>query len=173
MKDEQIEFKPNVDLTKAFNSQIMLINDALNAENGMVLLKPGADGPPIHTHPEQEELFKVVRGQLEVYVKDKWHTLKAGEEIFVSKKTPHSYRSRHAQECLFEFTLTPIRHFSEMMRSFEKLQNEGKLKGTDLRSIIYLSMNFKKYKDEVVSVSPPPFVISAMAEIGRLVGFKL
>lgn len=173
MKDLQTEFKPNVDLMKAFNSQIMLINDAVNAENGMVLIKAGADGPPIHTHPEQEELFKVVRGQLDVYVNDKWLTVKAGQRIFISKQIPHTYRSRHTEDCLFEYTLTPIRYFSEMMLSFEKLQNEGKLKGTDLKSVIYLSMMFKKFKKQVVSVSPPDFVISAMAGIGKLAGFKI
>ena len=169
----QREFKPNVDLIKAFKSQVMLINDTQNAENGMVLIKAGADGPPIHTHPEQEELFHVVKGELQVYIKDKWLTLKEGDNVFVPKKTPHTYRSRHSEDCVFEYTLTPFRNFSEMMRSFEKLQNEGKLKGTDLKSIIYLSMNFRKYKDEVVSVSPPPFVINAMAGIGNLMGYKL
>ena len=173
MKTTQNGFNPNLDLTKAFHSKIMLINDTLNAENGMVLLQAGVNGPPIHIHPEQEELFRVVKGQLDVFVKDTWHSLKEGQEIFVPKKTPHSYRSRHHEDCLFEYTLTPIRHFSEMMRSFEKLQNEGKLKGTDLKSIIYLSMNFKRYRNEVVSVSPPNFVISAMAGIGKLVGLKL
>ena len=172
MKTER-EFKPNVDLMKAFHSQVMLINDMNNAENGMVLIEAHADGPPIHTHPEQEELFYVVRGQLEVYRKDQWITLTAGQSAFIPKNTPHTYRSRHTENCVFEYTISPIRHFSEMMRSFEKLQNEGKLKGTDLKSIIYLSMNFRKYKDEVVSVSPPPFVISAMANIGKWIGYRL
>lgn len=167
------EFKPNVDLMKAFQSQIMLINDTQNAENGIVLHKAGADGPPIHLHPEQEEFFNIIRGELEVYVKDRWRTLKAGDTVFIPKKTPHTYRSRHTEDCVFEYTLTPFRHFSEMMQSFEKLQNEGKLTGTDLKSIIYLSMSFRKYKDEVVSVSPPPFVISAMAGIGKLMGYEL
>jgi quercetin dioxygenase-like cupin family protein len=167
------EFKPNVNLMKAFKSQIMLINDTLNAENGLVLHRAGADGPPIHIHPEQDELIRVITGELEVYVKDKWITLNEGDSVFVLKKTAHTYRSRHDKDCVFEYTLTPVRHFSEMMRSFEKLQNEGKLNGTDLKSIIYLSMNFKKYKGDVVSVSPPPFVISAMAGIGKLMGYQL
>ncbi len=167
------EFKPNVNLMKAFNSQVMLINDISGSENGMNLIGAGADGPPIHTHPEQEEHFKVVSGQLEVYKKDKWHTLKEGDEIFIPKQTAHTYRSRHTEDCIFEYKLTPNRHFSEMMQSFEKLQNEGKLKGKDLSSIIYLAMTFKKYKEEVRSVVPPAFVISAMAGIGKLFGFKI
>ncbi|MDX1940520.1 MAG: cupin domain-containing protein, partial [Saprospiraceae bacterium] len=142
------EFIPNVDLIKAFNSQVMLINDIQGSENGMNLIKAGANGPPIHTHPEQEEYFKVVLGQLEVYKKDRWHILAKGDEIYIPKQTAHSYRSRHSEDCIFEYKLTPNRHFSEMMQSFEKLQDEGKLKGTDLKSIIYLALTFKKYKRE-------------------------
>lgn len=167
------EFIPNVDLMKAFNSQVMLINDIQGSENGLNLIKAGANGPPIHSHPEQEEYFKVVSGQLEVYKKDKWHTLITGDEIYIPKHTAHSYRSRHSEDTIFEYKLTPNRHFSEMMQSFEKLQSEGKLKGTDLKSIIYLALTFKKYKREVRSVNPPDFVISVMAGIGKILGFKL
>lgn len=167
------EFIPNVNLMKAFNSQVMLINDINGSENGMNLIRAGADGPPIHTHPEQEEYFKVVSGQIEVYKKNKWHTLKKGDEIIIPKQTAHTYRSRCTEDCIFEYMLTPKRHFSEMMQSFEKLQNTGKLKGKDLKSIIYLALTFKKYKEEVKSVVPPDFVISVMAGIGKLLGFKI
>lgn len=167
------EFKPNVDLKKAFHSQVMLINNISGSENGMNLILAGADGPPIHTHPEQEEQFSVVSGQLEVYRKDKWITLDTGDEIIIPVNTAHSYRSRHAEDCIFEYRLTPGRHFSEMMQTFEQLQNTGKLKGKDLRSIIYLALTFKKYKKEVRSIVPPDFVISLMAGVGKLCGFKL
>lgn len=168
------EFKPNVNIMKAFNSQVMLVNDIENCENGQVFIKAGADGPPIHKHPEQEEYFKIIKGRLEVYKKDTWKTLKAGEEIFIPKETPHTYRSRHTEDCIFEYRLTPKRNFSAMMQTFERLMNEGKLIGTSgLKSIIYLSLTFKKYETEVVSVNPPPFIINIMAGIGKLLGFKV
>lgn len=168
------EFKPNVNIMKAFNSQVMLVNDIENCENGQVLIKAGADGPPIHLHPEQEEYFKIIQGQLEVYRKDEWITLKAGQEIFIPKQTAHTYRSRHTDDCIFAYRLTPKRNFSGMMQTFERLMNESKLTGTsDFKSLIYLSLTFKKYESEVVSVAPPAFVISILAGIGRLLGFKV
>jgi quercetin dioxygenase-like cupin family protein len=168
------EFKPNVNLMKAFNSQVMLIDDLPGSENGQTFIKAGADGPPIHIHPEQDENFKVVSGQLEVYQVNKWITVKAGEEIFTPKNMAHTYRSRDKEDCIFEYRLTPDRNFSDMMRTFEKLINEGKLKGTsDIKSIIYLALSFKKYGSEVTSVNPPQFVINIMAGLGNLLGFKL
>jgi len=167
-------FQPNVDLMRAFNSQVMLINDVENAENGQTFIKAGADGPPIHKHPEQEEHFRILTGELEVYLKDSWRIVRAGEEIFIPKNTAHSYRSRHSEDCVFEYRLTPKRDFSGMMRTFERLIREGKLKGTsDLKSIIHLAMTFRKYGSEVTSVNPPAFVITAMAAIGRALGYRV
>jgi len=61
-----------------------------------------------------------------------------------------------------------------MLQTFEKLTNEGKLKSTsDIKSIIYLAMAFKKYSSEIVSIKPPAFVMSMMAGIGKLLRFKI
>lgn len=174
MQSSIMQFEPNVNLMKAFNSKVMLINNLENAENGVTFIKAGADGPPIHRHPEQEEYFKVWEGSLQVFLKNKWLTLQEGEEIYIPKNTAHSYRSRHSSDSLFEYRLTPKRDFSGMMKNFEQLMNEGKLKGTsDLRSIIHLAMTFKKFSKEVVAVNPPDFVISAMALIGRTLGYRV
>ena len=71
------------------------------------------------THPEQGGLLHVVQRQLEVYQKDKWIILKESENALIAKDTSHTYRSRHFEDRVFEYTLSPIRHFSEMMRPFE------------------------------------------------------
>lgn len=168
------EFVPNVDLMKAFNSQVMLINDIANGENGLTLVKAGADGPPIHQHPEQEEFFRVVRGQLQAYRKNEWFTLNPGDELHIPKGTAHTYRSRHNEDAIFAYRLTPKRDFSGMMKTFERLINEGKLKGAaDLKSIIHLALTFQKYGNEVKSVNPPAFVITAMAALGKLLGYRV
>jgi len=60
-----------------------------------------------------------------------------------------------------------------MLRTFEQLQNAGKIRGRDLRSMIYLSMTFRRYKNEVSAVTPPNFVLALMAGLGRLLGYKL
>lgn len=167
------EFKPNVDLMKVFHSKIMLINDAENSENGQVLVKGGADGPPIHKHPKQDEWFKIISGQLEVYHKNKWVTLKAGEEILTPKNMAHTYRSRHQEDCLFQYRVTPKGNFSNMLQTFERLTAEGKLTSTsDIKSLIYIAMTSKKFPNDTF-VNPPQFVINIMGGVGKLLGFKV
>lgn len=42
-----------------------------------------------------------------------------------------------------------------------------------MKSLIYLSMVFRKYKDSVASVETPNFVMAMMAGLGKLLGFKI
>lgn len=170
----QIQFEPNLNLLKIFKSEVMLLNNQADSENGISLIQPGGDGPPIHTHPFQEERFKVLQGYLEVYKKNRWHKLTAGEEIIIPKKTAHTFRSRDTEECYFEYSVTPKGNFTGMLQTFEKLTEEGKLKSTsDLKSNIYLSMVFDKHSAEIKSVSPPHFVIKTMATVGKILGFQV
>lgn len=167
-------FVPNVDHMVPFNSQVMLINDVAGSENGMVLILANTDGPPIHTHPLQDEVISVVEGELEVYKDKKWNKIKPGERVFIPKNAPHTYRNRSKDACTFQYLITPKGSFSEMMVTLEKLSKERKLTSTkDMGSIVYMAMTFDKYKRDVRSVAPPPFIMSFFAWIGRLRGLSI
>lgn len=169
-----INFQPNIDITKAFNSTVMAINDKVNSENGITFITAGADGPPIHKHPTQEEYFHVLEGTLEVYRQDEWHKLKAGEGLQIPKDTPHTFRSRDTADCYFEYTVTPQGGFTQMLQTFETLMADGRIQSnSDLRSLIYLAMTFKKHEQEIVSVNPPHFVMTALSGLGRVLGYQI
>ena len=111
---------------------------------------------------------------MDVYNKNKWVSLKPGDELIIPENTPHSFRSRSDEDCLFEYALTPGCEFTNMLKTFERLMKDGRLQGTSgLKSKIYLSMVFKAYSNELISVKPPQFVISTMAKIGKLRGFTI
>lgn len=170
----EFEFKPNIDISKAFRSTIMTIDEHGDRESGITFIEAGADGPPIHLHPNQDETFKVLQGNLEIYCKDRWHQLSVGDEIFVPKKTPHTFRSRDLESCYFEYVVTPKGGLTEMLRTFERLMEEDKIRSnSDIRSLIYLAMTFKHHESEVLSVTPPQFVMTFLAGLGKLIGFKL
>lgn len=170
----KIPFQPNIDITKAFHSTVMTLNDRHNAENGITFIESGADGPPIHLHPQQEEIFKVLQGKLEVYRKDQWHSLEAGDELVIPKNTPHSFRSRDAAPSYFEYIVTPKGNFTGMLQTFEALMLADKIRSnSDLRSLLYMAMIFKKHEQEIVSVTPPQFIMTGLSAIGKLIGFRL
>ena len=171
---ETMTFVPNVDHLVPFNSQVMIINDIKGSENGLSLILANTDGPPIHSHPKQEEYLTVLEGVLEVFKDKKWNQLLPGGKIFIPKGAAHTYRNRSNDKCIFEYVITPEGSFSEMMVTLEQLSKDRKLTSTkDFKSLIYMSMTFGKYKNDVKSVAPPPFVMSFFAMIGKLKGYRI
>src|SRR3954470_17195851 len=56
-------------------------------------LLPGADGTPLHIHPNAEDSYRVIEGEFEVNVNGTWQLLQQGEELTVAKGTPHTFRN--------------------------------------------------------------------------------
>ncbi|MBN8663637.1 MAG: cupin domain-containing protein [Chitinophagales bacterium] len=169
-----IDFKPTIDHGKVFNSQIMVINDQPNTENGIVLVYPKTDGPPIHKHSLQEEIFTVLEGSLDIYKENTWIRAEAGVTVHIPKNVAHTYKNTSAEPCYFIYKISPKGTFTDMMSDFERLINIGKIKSAkDIKSLIYLSIVFRKYKESVSSVVPPNFVMILMAGIGKILGFKI
>ena len=59
---------------------------------------PGTMIPP-HVHTKEDEVFKVLEGELEVMVGGKTVTLKAGDLAFAPKNVPHSWKVIGDTDC--------------------------------------------------------------------------
>jgi len=59
-----------------------------------ITMPRGAMGPPRHTHPEQEEEWRVVSGELSVQVGDDWQALAAGGTLAIPPGTVHTLKNR-------------------------------------------------------------------------------
>ena len=64
--------------------------------NGMFTLIESVNDPgmqiPMHVHENEDEVFKVLEGQMEITVGDKKTILKAGDLAFAPRNIPHSWR---------------------------------------------------------------------------------
>ncbi|GIH21934.1 cupin [Acrocarpospora phusangensis] len=67
---------------------------------------PAGGGPPAHIHPETEETFYILDGELEFLDGDHWFTASAGDFIHVPRGIRHSFQNKrmHAARMLFMFT---------------------------------------------------------------------
>ncbi|WP_343488073.1 quercetin 2,3-dioxygenase [Allomuricauda sp. d1] len=54
---------------------------------------------PLHVHTQEDEIFKVLEGELEVTVGDKTTVLKAGDLAFAPKNVPHSWKVVSDTDC--------------------------------------------------------------------------
>lgn len=48
-------------------------------------------GPPLHVHPNQEEIFYIMEGDYLFQVGEEKHTLSAGDTIFLPRQVPHTF----------------------------------------------------------------------------------
>ncbi|MEX0362082.1 cupin domain-containing protein [Flagellimonas sp.] len=93
--------KPKI-VTKTEGNKLNVLGDNQNIKltgedtNGQYTLieqnnEPGVGIPP-HVHENEDEVFHVLSGQVEMSVGDKTTTLQEGDLIFCPKGVPHSWR---------------------------------------------------------------------------------
>lgn len=162
-----LKFNPDIDHLQALGTQIQW-RDSANAEAGTVLLLAETDGPPVHYHPLQEELFYVRQGTLMVFKKDQWIKLSAGDSLKISRKTAHTYKNISGEPVIFDFTITPRYGFRKMIEEMDFYVRQGKIKGKDFRSILYLCRVMNNHPDVTQSVKPPQLVVKLMARLSKI-----
>ncbi|WP_179021155.1 cupin domain-containing protein [Winogradskyella forsetii] len=54
-------------------------------------VEPGVGIPP-HTHTKEDEIFRVIKGQIEIMIDGKTTTLEAGDMAYAPKNIPHSWK---------------------------------------------------------------------------------
>jgi quercetin dioxygenase-like cupin family protein len=56
------------------------------------LIAPG-QGPPLHTHANEDEAWYVLSGELRFRLQDELHDARAGSFVFVPRETPHCFQN--------------------------------------------------------------------------------
>lgn len=162
------EFRFDIDQEIPFGLRIRINEESKVAEEGTICIMPHKDGPPLHEHCEQDEVFTVIEGELFVQVRDRKITLKAGESVTFLKHTPHTYANHSNEICIFKYKLTPGGDFTKMMRAIEELGRRKKLKRIgEPKTMIYLAAVISKYDHHVRSVNPPHFLMKMMGYLSR------
>jgi mannose-6-phosphate isomerase-like protein (cupin superfamily) len=78
----------------------------------MIVTLPGSgDGPPIHRHVLQTELFEVIEGRLGLDCGDRQIVLGQGQSFTVPANTLHRCYSSDGKELKFKATFTPAPDF--------------------------------------------------------------
>ena len=81
---------------KGINSNILDVKVSGKDTNGAIAifeqtgLSPNR-GTPLHIHPAQDEIFKIIEGEYYFQVGPDKYRLKAGDTIFLPRKVPHAW----------------------------------------------------------------------------------
>src|SRR5215217_7345408 len=76
-----------------------------------ITMPSGALGPPKHFHPRQRESWRIIEGELSVFLDGDWRTLHEGEEFSIPPKTVHTLRNRSGSVVRFRDVHEPGRSF--------------------------------------------------------------
>jgi quercetin dioxygenase-like cupin family protein len=167
---------PVLDLRSIFGVYAKISKSADATDGAFVEMdctaEPGS-GTMVHFHPEQEETFTVLEGELEVLREGQWTPVLAGESYSVPKGAVHAWRNAAQVPARFVNVHRPALGFEDHMRTLDRLVREGRIRGkSDPRSIIYMSLSAVEHRPDV-TVKPPQWLVNAAASVGRLLGFSL
>ena len=141
-------------------------------------LLPNADGTPLHIHPDATESYRVLQGELAVNINGKWRALKKGQELTIEEGIPHTFRNPINGITRVYNTHSPAMRFEEYFEGLQQIVaklSAGKAEPlkVNMNVATHLSMLMKKYSAEIVSVNPPPFIVSLLNIIGKIRGIKI
>jgi len=129
-----------------------------------------------HVHPNQEERFQVISGQLEVELGDKKVRLGPGEAVTVPRGTGHHFWNAGEQDVHFRAEIRPALQFERLLATMFGLAQDGKTNRKGLPNPLRLAVIAQAHFDTVQLPFPPVFVqrvgLSLAAPLGRLVGWR-
>ena len=172
MQSQKIDLKQVLGIVAEYGNEQKLISPDKPFEVKATFF-PGAESN-IHTHPFQDEYYKVHEGEIVLYLDGTWKTVKAGEEVFIPKNAVHGFKNTSSHPAYHTNIPTPGLQFGASLVAMERLVKEKKVNGVKgFKNLIYLSQHSLKYEDTIVSMKPPRFLLRAMAKLGVLLGYKI
>ena len=152
------------------------------AETGGQLLtlefenQPDDIGPPYHFHPDQEETFTVVEGQLSLRVDGVESVLGPGESATAPRFAPHTFWNATTEPVVFTSEHRPAHQFEGFITSLYDLDYDGLSNDKGSPPVLRLMTLFKDRRGEQWLDGAPVFLqrigILVLGTIGGWFGYR-
>jgi quercetin dioxygenase-like cupin family protein len=130
-----------------------------------------------HVHPHQSERHEVVSGELGLELPSGKQVLRAGDVVDVPPATPHRLAAVGSEPVHAVFELRPALRTEELLRSFFRLAERGKVNAKGRPGILYLALIAREFEPEGYATRPPLAVqralLGPLAALARLRGYRL
>ncbi|MBL7803141.1 MAG: cupin domain-containing protein [Saprospiraceae bacterium] len=127
---------------QATGTQIIVVRPA--AETGgaftetIIVLPAGAQGPPLHLHPLQEEHFETLEGILGIRVGNRTVVVPPGRSFTVPPGVPHSWFGVGGRAVRCRAIWKPSLHIEYLMEELTQSANRRKSKSPSLLEAAYV-----------------------------------
>jgi quercetin dioxygenase-like cupin family protein len=142
-----------------------------------LMFKPQGFVVQQHVHPHQSERHEVVSGQLGLELPSGRQVLGAGDVVDVPAATPHRLYRIEDEPVHAVFELRPALRTEELLRSFFRLAEQGKVNAKGNPGLLYLALIAREFEAEGHATKPPLAVqralLSPLAALARARGYRL
>ncbi|WP_190300426.1 cupin domain-containing protein [Rufibacter hautae] len=83
---------------------------------------PKATGPPLHIHPDFDEIFYVTKGEVKFKVGEEIFFLKVGDNVFIPRNVPHCFTIVSEIPATFLIIAQPAAKLEEFFRAYGKVE---------------------------------------------------
>lgn len=143
---------------------------------GEMVLPPGGFVTAEHVHPNQEERYEVLTGELHVRIDGRERIVGSGDKVVVPVGKPHVWWNAGQDEVRFRCEVTPALHFETFLETLFGLASDGKTDAKGFPGPLQMAVLMHAYRDEVRLARPSPAIqdllFGPLAMIGRLVGYR-
>jgi quercetin dioxygenase-like cupin family protein len=135
-------------------------------------LPPSTETPPEHIHPQQREDYEVLEGAFEVFVRDGWRTVCAGESASAPAGEIHTFRVGD-KPVRVRNVHAPALDFEDYFSTESALMEAGKIRSySSPRAALHYAVLLDHYRHCMVMAHRPlRGLIRALAPLGRRLGF--
>jgi quercetin dioxygenase-like cupin family protein len=137
---------------------------------------PGGHPAAAHVHPNQQERFGVLAGNVKLRVDGAESTLGVGEWAEVPVGTPHTWWNDSSEEAHVLVQVSPAMRTEMFFETFFGLAKDGKTNAKGLPNPLSMAVILREYRDEIRLARPPAVVQTALftplAVLGRALGYR-
>jgi quercetin dioxygenase-like cupin family protein len=129
-----------------------------------------------HVHPQQEETFEILAGELEFRLGKRTLVAKPGDRILVPAGTPHRFRNVGEETAHFVCEVCPALGFEQLIETMFSLAEDGKVNRKGMPNPFRLAVIARHHFDDVRLPFPPAWMqklgLALGSPLGRLLGYR-
>lgn len=132
--------------------------------------------PPPHYHPQQEEDFTVLKGELSVRIDGQVKVLKAGDTLHIPANTVHAMWNHSDQPTAVNWKVRPALHTDQLLETGIGLANDGKTNRKGVPPLLQAALMGRHFSGEYRLARPPyplqKIAFALLAPIAYLFGYR-
>ena len=116
---------PSDVLTLTPTEHVEVVDVSASALTVLVTYRPGGTPPPPHFHPQQDERFEVLAGELHATVEGTARVLGPGAVLDLPRGTTHAFHNPGEEDVRARWTTTPAGRTLEWVRALDAANREA------------------------------------------------